>query len=730
MPLPIPDLDDRRFDDLSTELQVRLLRQLPELTQIAPGDPVHAFVDLFAWLAETVIYRANRIPERQRRAFLNLLQIPLRPARPARGIVYIDASGGEAQLPPLLRSETTLNAGQITFSTVGELQATPLELQLLVKHKLDASALAAEGISLEQLYSQYGGQSGGEPIAFRPMTLVPGQDTITTVGTADGYLYLALALNKPKLIAQRDKVLQQLAGIVLNIGLAPQSEIDGDVATTLAARRLQWELAWWPDADKPKEVTYLPLEVVADSSQGGRRAGVARLRLPRNAAMLILPEGLDPQFAGTEDTPPEPPASLTPGQLLFWLRLRCADDDLELGYIGVNAVDVEGVGIARDLIVGSGTGQPDQSITLPHTDIDEGSIQIEVEEQRQFLPWQLVSHFIGCGPDDRVFTLDPNSGTVRFGDGIRGMRPAAHARIRAPYYRYGGGSSGNLPAGSIKEVTGGGGKLKLRHEWPTRGGVDRESVAAAEQRIPAFLGHRDRAVTGDDFSQLALDNPLRTVARANAIPGFFPGASLTAVRRNVPGVVSLFVLPPLDPAVGVAPRPTAGMIREVYEYLSARTLIGTELYVLSPQYQPLSVALSIEVTDPATEQQTFRAVEEALLHYLWPLPPHGPRGAGWPLKRAVEINELRTQAGRVNGVEAINGLRLFYQDLVSQEWIELTSGKIPLTDYQLPQLMAVAIQPGEDDKPAPPRGFAPGTTRATLAGGKRVILVPVIPDIC
>jgi predicted phage baseplate assembly protein len=721
MTLPIPNLDDRRFDDLSAELQARLLRQLPELTQIAPGDPVHAFVDLFAWLTETVIYRANRIPERQRRAFLNLLQIPLRPARPASGIVCIDSH--EVQLPPLLRSESALKAGQVTFSTVGELQATPLELRVLVKHELDVSVLTAEGISLAQLRHQY----GVEPTAFRPLSLTPGRDPITTVGTADGYLYLALALNKPKLIAQRDKVLQQLTGTILNIGLAPQTEIDGDVATTLAPRRLQWDLAWWPDAAKPDEATYLPLEVVADSSQGGRRAGVARLRLPRSAAMLALPDAIDPQFAGFEETPPETPADLAPGQLLFWLRLRCADDDLELGYIGVNAIDVEGVGIARDLIVGSGSGQPDQSITLPHRDIDENTIELDVEELRQFVPWRLVSHFAGNGPDDRVFTLDPSSGAVRFGDGIRGMRPYANARIRAAYYRYGGGGSGNLPSDAIKEITGGGGKLKLRHEWPTRGGVDRESVAAAEQRIPAFLGHRDRAVTGDDFAQLALDNPLRPVARANAIPGFFPGASLTAVRRDIPGVVSLFILPPVDPAVGVAPRPTAGMIREVYEYLSARTLIGSELYVLSPQYQPVAVALSIEVTDPATEQQTFHAVEEALLHYLWPLPPYGPRGAGWPLKRAVEINELRTQAGRVNGVEAVNGLRLFYQDLNTKQWRELTSGQaLPLTDYQLPQLMAVSIQPGEA-QPTPPRGFGPGVTPT---GGKRSVPVPVIPDIC
>ena len=98
MPLPVPNLDDRRFDDLVKEAQARLVTHLPELTHIAPGDPVHSFIDLFAWLTETILYRANLIPERQRRVFLNLLQIPVRAARPARGVVCIDAGPNSVRL--------------------------------------------------------------------------------------------------------------------------------------------------------------------------------------------------------------------------------------------------------------------------------------------------------------------------------------------------------------------------------------------------------------------------------------------------------------------------------------------------------------------------------------------------------------------------------------------------------------------------------------------------------
>ena len=122
MPIPITSLDNRSFDDLVAEARQRLQAHLPEMQPLVEGDPMLALVDVFAWMTESVIYRANLIPERQRQAFLNLLHLPMRPAQPARGIVSIDTKPKGPALPPLLRSESTLAAGEVIFSTLGELQ--------------------------------------------------------------------------------------------------------------------------------------------------------------------------------------------------------------------------------------------------------------------------------------------------------------------------------------------------------------------------------------------------------------------------------------------------------------------------------------------------------------------------------------------------------------------------------------------------------------------------------
>src|ERR1700745_2476340 len=113
MPLPLPILDDRRFDDLFQEARDRVQAYTPEWTQINPGDPGSALIDLFAWLTETILYRQNLIPLRQRRAFMNLLSMPLRPATPATGLVCVDARA--LSLPPALaKGQTTFTAGAVT----------------------------------------------------------------------------------------------------------------------------------------------------------------------------------------------------------------------------------------------------------------------------------------------------------------------------------------------------------------------------------------------------------------------------------------------------------------------------------------------------------------------------------------------------------------------------------------------------------------------------------------
>src|SRR2546423_8421998 len=116
MPILPPALDDRSFDDLVEEVLARIPAHTPEWTNPRDGDPGRTIIELFAWLTDTLLYRANLIPERQRLAFLRLLGEQMRPARAARGLVSVsldqDGFTGAVQLAPLASL-----AGPVPFET-------------------------------------------------------------------------------------------------------------------------------------------------------------------------------------------------------------------------------------------------------------------------------------------------------------------------------------------------------------------------------------------------------------------------------------------------------------------------------------------------------------------------------------------------------------------------------------------------------------------------------------
>jgi len=73
MPIPLPQLDDRRYDDLVEEMRALIPRYAPEWTDHNASDPGIMLVELFTWLTEAIIYRLNRVPVSSELRFLELL---------------------------------------------------------------------------------------------------------------------------------------------------------------------------------------------------------------------------------------------------------------------------------------------------------------------------------------------------------------------------------------------------------------------------------------------------------------------------------------------------------------------------------------------------------------------------------------------------------------------------------------------------------------------------------
>src|SRR5512134_2487509 len=116
MPLAPPVLDDRRFAQLVDETLARARVHTPEWTNFNQSDPGVTLVQLFSFLAENVLYRANLIPERNRVKFLQLLRVPLAAAAAAQGLVAISNERG-APLTEKLAGDLEVRAGAVPFRT-------------------------------------------------------------------------------------------------------------------------------------------------------------------------------------------------------------------------------------------------------------------------------------------------------------------------------------------------------------------------------------------------------------------------------------------------------------------------------------------------------------------------------------------------------------------------------------------------------------------------------------
>jgi len=734
MPIRPPALDDRGFDDLVADLVRRIPAHTPEWTNPREGDPGRTLIDLFAWLGDTILYRANLIPERQRLAFLRLLGAGMRPAVPATGLLQLSVADPGVIAPARLPAHSIIDK-PVPFETMQEVTVHAVEGMCFIKRAPTESEDRQLRDVLPDLRELYGIEGTPRGYVTTPVfaggAAEPGGRDIAAEAV-DGCLWIALLAAAPD-PAQVAAVRAELGGgaegrqRVLNVGVAPavaMPEAFDDIGI-----RARIPHAWEVCSGAGDGEDHRPLEVLGDGSAGLTRAGVVRLLLP-GADDMGAPDNdvLRQVRAGVGDRPPRLDDPVLAARLVTWLRLRpdprARLAALRLAWAGINAVAIEQRRQFGRQIIGQGTGASGLELPLGAESVEAASLRIEVEEEEGLRTWRQVPDTAMARRDERAYSLDPEAGTIRFGDGIRGAVPALGRAVHVAAMRAGGGARGNLPPGSIKAVAlpGGVPRLKVTQPLATQGGADAEQLADAETRIPAQIRHGGRAVTVADYRELALRTPGLALGRVEVLERFKPQQR----RDGVPGVVSVMVLPAGPPPPAPAPRPDRPMLETVHAWLDERRPLATELYVIGTDYVPIGVSAAVELVESGRRDEVLDAVSQAIRLHLWALAPGGPDGTGWPLGRAVDDRMIETAIGRVPGVRAVAPVRLFQRPAGRTRWVAVPEdatgrGRIRLQRWQLPELAMLSVAEGESAAAALP-----------AAGGVRPggIAVPVVPKVC
>ncbi|MDJ0642085.1 MAG: baseplate J/gp47 family protein [Erythrobacter sp.] len=759
MPLPAPLLDNRTYRDLVDEMIARIPVHTPEWTNFGPSDPGVTLLQLYAHITESMIYRANQVPDMNRTKFLQLLGIALEPAREARGMVSFANERGAVDSSPIAAGSELL-AQKIPFRTSLTVDALPVESRIYRKVPVsnpDPKTLA----SYELLYASFGRETPAQ-LALYDTVEVDGTAPFGFSNTVDNSVWIALiGRNDDREEAASDpwaNVRGALAGRTLSLGLVPSQfreekllpiapGSNADEFLDFAIPSVADGIAF--DTEDRPVANYRDLEAQADFDPT-RQSGVVQLQLPGDPAAIATWSDLDPLEGGVGDLPPQLDDTALAGRIVTWLKVSANNSaDFSFDWMGINASPVRQfikVGSER---LADGDGSPNQIRQLGRAPVLAGSVSILSLNGTERRDWSAIddlsaagAEIVGYGapasdaPVD-VFALDAEAGQVRFGDGVNGRRPREGEAIYASY-DYSEGSAGNVGAGALKEGVNIPAGVTGTNPVPTWGGSDAETIEDGEKQVRRMLQHRDRLVTAEDFRSIAWRAPGIALGRVDVIPAAHP--SVTPVTADsVPGSVTLMVVPENDPAHPDAPRPDGRFLDSLCSYLEPRRLVTTEIALHGPKYKGIWLSVGIEVAGGHSIPETVEAVRSRLNAFLSPLPHPQLRGAalmpqlygpdidpalrGWPLNRGVHAAALLAEAARAPGVVSV-------PELLLAQGAGPVVDEVAMRGLELPEVLGISVSVGSATPIDSLRGSGSESDDDDSDSSTSLLPVPIVAETC
>ena len=375
----------------------------------------------------------------------------------------------------------------------------------------------------------------------------------------------------------------------------------------------------------------------------------------------------------------------------YWIRCRVTPFTLEQGSyestprvrtvlsqaIGGTTAASNNIRVVGELL-GASEGKPGEVMRISETPMlplgDGEWVEVSLEDNTGWEPWQQVSDFSQSSPEDKHFVCDPVAGEILFGPVIRspdgketqyGAIPPRGSQVRLSSYRHGGGPRGNVGNGTLSVLKSSIPFIdRVTNFRAATGGAEPESIENAKLRGPQALRTRHRAVTAEDFEYLAKEAS-NSVGRAHCVQPREIGID----GGPAPGMVQVLLVPALAPNHRRVTPEELTISRELFDqvqdYLDDRRLLTTLLVVSEPSYLWVSVDARVKARRGADADQTGRAIEDRLYLFFHPL-FGGADGDGWPFGRSLFIPELYSQIQGVAGVDYTEEVKVFVVDEVTE----------------------------------------------------------------
>ncbi|MDQ1654377.1 MAG: hypothetical protein QOI35_3577 [Cryptosporangiaceae bacterium] len=622
MSIPVPHLDDRRFQDFVDDAKRLVQRRCPEWTDHNVGDPGVTLIEAFAQMADQLVYRLNRVPDRNYLRFLELIGVRLFPATAARVPVTFWLSAPQDKpviVPAATEVATRREPGHdpVGFTTLDPLVVVPVDLAELRSVAADGS-VADHGDAL----------SAGHAVPC--FSRVPQLDDTVLFGLTESAPSNALCL--------------RIECSIEGIGVDPD------------APPVTFE-AWTGDA-------WTACEVDHDDTGGFNRPGDIVLHLPAEHTVHLI-GGLRAGWVRARVVAPRS------GRTAYSSTPTITR--ISAFTIGGTSWAIQAEQVRAE-VLGQTEGTPGERFPVSRTPVlpDQGECVLEVSDPEDpssgWQPWIRVQDFAESGPEDRHFVLDGAIGEVELGPCVRlddgslrqyGAVPGRGSMVRLRSYCSGGGSKGNVKPDmvsvlktSIPYVS------RIANRRPAAGGRDAETIENAKLRGPLQLRTRQRAVTAEDYEYLARQ-AAPEAARVRCVPASAPDEA---------GMVRLLVVPSLGADVGRvrfdALTPPESTLRSIAGALEERRVLGARVVVEPPVYQGLTVVAVVRARREADPERLREEALAALYRFYSPV-AGGPDGDGWPFGRPIQFGVVFAVLQQLKGVDLVDDVRLFPADPVT-----------------------------------------------------------------
>jgi hypothetical protein len=712
MALPLPNLDDKTFDVLIEEVTKLIPSRAAAWTDHNRHDPGITFIELFGWLAEMQQYYLNRIRDDSYLKFLQLLGRAPRAPTSAHAEVTMTLTNGAAS-GVRVPAGTPLRGEGVVFETAEALHVAPVMLAKVLSASQaglqdHTEANGIEGISfpvfgaaaeaqsrlylgfdrafpdnrrlsltfnLFEAYPVARGQHGDEPIEMVPSAMITWE-----YYHSDGvWAVLHVLDDETLMLSQSGRLLFSSPENMQRRTIPPLN--DNLFWLRATVQQAGYELPPMADAIRINTVAAVARETLSEVltfSGTGQPAQscVASTYLALNGALVVQVDEGDAcwrdwarQESLANSGPDDRHYTIEPEAEESGMAIRFGDGEHgripPSGGQNIRLISCQSE-FTESRLIGRSNGLPGQTFSLDRLPVIAASFMLQVEEaapqstpnsdERCWRDWKRVADFDASQPDDRHYVLRPETGEVRFGDGVNGAIPPvppaeAQKNIRILQYQVGGGAHGNVPASTItKRSETDLPNLQVTNHRAATGGTAAETLDAAQTRARRELKTPFVAVTSDDFSLLARTTPGLRVARAQAIPLFSPHAP----QEQTPASVTIVVVPYSEVT---KPIPSPAFLLTVCRHLDKHRLITTQLHVIRPDYVEVDVQATVLLRAGFDATSARQRIEATLNTFLHPL-HGGPEGTGWPFGRTVYKSEIYQQIETVEGVDCIENVVL------------------------------------------------------------------------